>query len=56
MIVCVCNNISDTQIRNSDAELAELGVGQVCGTCMETAQRIRDERGEAVPAGDIRQR
>lgn len=48
MIVCVCNNISDREIRqavdmgiSSVAELyKELGVGTVCGTCVSYAREV----------------
>ena len=48
MIVCVCNNISDREIRQavdlgitSVAGLRkELGVGTMCGTCVSYAREI----------------
>ncbi|MDY0961826.1 MULTISPECIES: (2Fe-2S)-binding protein [Massilia] len=48
MIVCVCNNISDREIRqavdlgiSSIAELRkELGVGTMCGTCVSYAREV----------------
>ncbi|MEM8496879.1 MAG: (2Fe-2S)-binding protein [Pseudomonadota bacterium] len=48
MIICVCNNISDRQIREvisrgacSMAELqAELSVSSQCGTCFESAEQV----------------
>jgi bacterioferritin-associated ferredoxin len=48
MIVCVCNNISDREIRqavdlgiNSMAELhKELGVGTCCGKCVSCAREV----------------
>ncbi len=51
MIVCVCNNISDREIRqaidlgiSSVAELyRELGVGTVCGTCVSYAREVLNE-------------
>lgn len=51
MIVCVCNNISDREIRqaaelgiSSMAELRkELGVGTMCGTCVSYARQVLHE-------------
>jgi bacterioferritin-associated ferredoxin len=51
MIVCVCNNISDREIRqaidlgiNSMDELREaLGVSTVCGNCLSYAVDVLDE-------------
>jgi bacterioferritin-associated ferredoxin len=51
MIVCVCNNISDREIRqaidlgiNSMDELREtLGVATVCGNCLSYAVELVDE-------------
>lgn len=51
MIVCVCNNISDREIRqaaelgiSSIAELRkELGVGTMCGTCVSYAREVLHE-------------
>jgi bacterioferritin-associated ferredoxin len=51
MIVCVCNNISDREIRKavdmgltSMADLyKELGVGTVCGTCVSYARQVMNE-------------
>lgn len=48
MIVCVCNNISDREIRqavdlgiSSMAELhRELGVGTCCGKCVSCAREV----------------
>jgi bacterioferritin-associated ferredoxin len=48
MIVCVCNNISDREIRqavdlgiSSMAELhRELGVGTCCGKCVSYAREV----------------
>lgn len=48
MIVCVCNNISDREIReaanlgiDSIAELRrELGVGTMCGKCVSYAREV----------------
>jgi bacterioferritin-associated ferredoxin len=48
MIVCVCNNISDREIRqavdlglNAMAELRkELGVGACCGKCVSCAREV----------------
>jgi bacterioferritin-associated ferredoxin len=55
MIVCVCNNISDREIRqavdmgiSSVAELyRELGVGTVCGTCVSYAREVLHEHIES---------
>lgn len=52
MIVCVCNAISDQQIRSS-AELGitcfddlqqELGVGTCCGLCQDCAREVLEEQ------------
>ncbi|AVR94889.1 (2Fe-2S)-binding protein [Pseudoduganella armeniaca] len=51
MIVCVCNNISDREIRqaidlgiNSMDELREaLGVATCCGNCLSYAVEVLDE-------------
>lgn len=51
MIVCVCNNISDREIRQavdlglgSMAELyKELGVGTCCGKCVSYAREVMHE-------------
>jgi len=51
MIVCVCNNISDREIRqavelglNSMEELQrDLGVSTCCGQCQDCARAVLDE-------------
>lgn len=51
MIVCVCNNISDREIRQavelgltSMADLyKELGVGTCCGKCVSYAREVMHE-------------
>jgi bacterioferritin-associated ferredoxin len=51
MIVCVCNNISDREIRqaielglSSMAELhRELGVGTCCGKCVSYARQVLND-------------
>lgn len=51
MIVCVCNNISDREIRqavdlglNSMSDLRkELGVGTCCGKCVSCARAVMHE-------------
>lgn len=55
MIVCVCNNISDREIRqavdlglNSMADLyKELGVGTCCGKCVSYAREVMNEHLES---------
>ena len=55
MIVCVCNNISDREIRqavelgiSSMAELHEqLGVGTCCGKCVSYAREVMNEHMES---------
>jgi bacterioferritin-associated ferredoxin len=51
MIVCVCNNISDREIRQA-AELGidsmaglhrELGVGTCCGKCVSYARQVLND-------------
>jgi len=61
MYVCICNGVTDHQIREAAASgvrsVAELtmrtGCGATCGTCLETASSILDasraERGNAFP-------
>ena len=51
MIVCVCNAISDREIRSStergissfDDLQNELGVGTCCGLCQECAREVFEE-------------
>jgi len=58
MIVCICNNISDRQIRqavnsgmNSMSELRnELGVGTCCGKCHTCAKQVLQECREEASA------
>ena len=55
MYVCVCNAVTDREIRNAVAKGARtladlrqsLGVGTCCGRCEECAQRLV---GETAPA------
>ncbi|QJE00334.1 bacterioferritin-associated ferredoxin [Massilia forsythiae] len=55
MIVCVCNNISDREIRQavdlgltSMADLyKELGVGTCCGKCVSYAREVMHEHLES---------
>jgi bacterioferritin-associated ferredoxin len=55
MIVCVCNNISDREIRqavdlgiSSMPELhRELGVGACCGKCVSYARTVLNEHLES---------
>ena len=56
MYVCICNAITDTQIREAARSGAgnlwdlqrELGVSSNCGTCRESAMQIvREEQAEA---------
>jgi len=55
MIVCVCNNISDREIRQavelglgSMSELyKELGVGTCCGKCVSYAREVMNEHLES---------
>jgi bacterioferritin-associated ferredoxin len=55
MIVCVCNNISDREIReavalgiSSMADLyKELGVGTCCGKCVSYAREVLHEELES---------
>ena len=61
MYVCICNGVTDHQIREAAASgvrsVAELtmrtGCGASCGTCLDTASAIleasRAERGNAFP-------
>ena len=58
MIVCVCNNISDREIRqavdlglNSMAELRrELGVATCCGKCHSCAKEVLNQHLESQTA------
>jgi bacterioferritin-associated ferredoxin len=51
MFVCLCNGITDSQIRRAASEGArsldairdELGVASQCGSCSETAEAILAE-------------
>ncbi|WOJ91991.1 bacterioferritin-associated ferredoxin [Congregibacter variabilis] len=51
MYVCICNGITDKQIKNAVAEGAtslqllrdELGVGSQCGSCTEQALSFLDD-------------
>lgn len=51
MYVCICNSVTDKQIRRAAAkgvdnllELREaLGVASCCGSCADTAESILDE-------------
>jgi bacterioferritin-associated ferredoxin len=55
MIVCVCNNISDREIRQAvDLGLSsmsdlykELGVGTCCGKCVSYAREVMNEHLES---------
>lgn len=48
MIVCICNNISDTEIRDAiadgvntlDALQVKLPIGSECGSCLNSARDI----------------
>lgn len=59
MIVCVCNNISDREIRQavelgltSIEELRrELGVATCCGQCFSCAEEILNEHLTTIQAG-----
>ena len=61
MYVCICNSITERQIRNAAEEgasdlwrlQAELGVATGCGSCKEAASEILAEyRARARHAGD----
>jgi bacterioferritin-associated ferredoxin len=62
MIVCVCNNISDREIRqavdlglSSMAELRrDLGVATCCGKCASCAKEVLADHLEATQAGELR--
>lgn len=51
MIVCICNNISDREIRQAielgitslDELRADLGLATCCGQCASTAEEIMNE-------------
>ena len=57
MYVCICNAITETQIRDAAdagaedlwALQAELGVATNCGSCKETASEILRENRRAQP-------
>ncbi|HWJ95966.1 MAG TPA: (2Fe-2S)-binding protein [Telluria sp.] len=61
MIVCVCNNISDREIRqavdlgiSSMPELyRELGVGTCCGKCVSYAREVLNEHVESKAATTV---
>ena len=55
MIVCVCNRLTESEVRNAaragastpDAAFACLGCEPVCGCCLDYAQEIiEEERGK----------
>ena len=62
MIVCVCNNISDREIRqavdlglSTMAELREdLGVATCCGKCGSCAKKVMNDHLEATAATELR--
>lgn len=62
MIICVCNNISDREIRNavdqgmtSMAELhRQLGVGTCCGKCVSYAREVMNEHLDNVSVTELR--
>jgi bacterioferritin-associated ferredoxin len=51
MIVCVCNRLTESEVRKAaragastpDAAYARLGCEPVCGCCLDYAQEIIDE-------------
>lgn len=61
MIVCVCNNISEREIRqavdlglNSMAELRrDLGVATCCGKCHTCAKEVLAEHLDAIAAANL---
>jgi bacterioferritin-associated ferredoxin len=61
MIVCVCNNISDREIRQAvDLGLSsmsdlykELGVGTCCGKCVSYAREVMNEHLESTTATTV---
>lgn len=63
MIVCVCNNISDREIRQamdlgitSMDELRDaLGVATCCGQCFSCAEEILTERLAAQAAAELKE-
>ena len=61
MYVCICNAITDKQIRESGARdlwalQHELGVGSQCGSCKESAAEILSElRSDKVRQGKLAQ-
>jgi len=58
MIVCVCNNISDREIRQAielgittmDELRADLGVATCCGQCASYAEEVLNEHLAAINA------
>ena len=60
MYVCICNAITDEQIRQAAESgvkdlwglQAELGVATNCGSCKETASRILRENRKAVSSSE----
>ena len=60
MYVCICNAITETQIRDAAdagaedlwALQAELGVATNCGSCKETASEILSEKRQARTAAE----
>ena len=51
MIVCVCNRLTESEVRDAaccgastpEAAYARLGCEMVCGCCLDYAQEIMDE-------------
>lgn len=62
MIVCVCNNISDREIRQAvnlglssmDELSRDLGVATCCGQCADCAKKIMNDHLEATAATEVR--
>lgn len=62
MIVCVCNNISDREIRQAvdlgissmDELSRDLGVATCCGNCADCAKKVMNNHLEAIAATEMR--
>lgn len=62
MIVCVCNNISDREIRQAvdlgirsmDELSRDLGVATCCGNCTDCAKKVMNTHLEAIVATELR--
>lgn len=43
MIVCICNNVSEKQLKEALLEGVEIRVADLCGRCTEAVNKITEE-------------